>query len=85
MVETVEALAEALKMALINQLALALIPWLSSLGNGYLTLCDSAWPEDSTMRPQPKVRRLVVAEARTWSLEQGFLLGLSCGLTETRT
>ena len=27
----------------------------------------------------------MVAEARTWSLEQGSLLGLSCGLTEMRT
>ena len=35
MAETVEALMEALKMTLISQLVL--IPWLSSLGDGYLT------------------------------------------------
>ena len=82
---TAEALVEALKTALISQLALALILWLSSLGNGYLTLSDSASQEDSSVRPQPEVGRLVVVEAPTWSLEQGSLLGLSCGLTETRT
>ena len=81
----VAALMEALKTALISQLALALIPWLSSLGDGYLTLSDSSLPEDSMVCPQPEVGRLVVAEARTWSFEQGSLLGLSCGLTETRT
>ena len=82
---TVEALVEALKTALISQLALALIPWLSSSREGYLTLSDSASPEDSSVRPQPEVGRLVVAEAWTWSLEQGSLLGLSYGLMETRT
>ena len=41
-VETAEALMEALKTTLISQLALALIPWISSLGDGYLTLSDSA-------------------------------------------
>ena len=63
--DTTEALMEALKTALISQLALALVPWLSSLGDGYLTLSDSASPKDSTVRPQPEVGRLVVAEART--------------------
>ena len=82
---TVEALVEALKMALISQLDLALIPWLSSSRDGYLTLSDSASLEDSLVCPQPEVGRIVVAEARTWSLEQGSLLGLSCGLMETRT
>ena len=84
-VETAEALVEALKTALISQLALALIPWLSSLGDGYLTLSGSASQEDSTVCPQPEVGRLVVVEARTWSLEQGSLLGLCCRLMETRT
>ena len=67
--KTTEALMEALKMALISQLALALIPWLSFLGDGYLTLSDSTSQEDSMVRPQSEVGRLVVAEARTWSLE----------------
>ena len=67
--KTTEALMEALKMALISQLALALIPWLSFLGDGYLTLSDSTSQEDSMVRPQPEVGRLVVVEARTWSLE----------------
>ena len=62
--EMAEALMEALKMALISQLALALIPWLSSLGDGYLTLSDSASQEDSMVRPQSEVGRLVVAEVR---------------------
>ena len=83
MAETAEALMEALKTALISQLVL--IPWLSSLGDGYLTLSDSTSQEDSMVRPQPEVGRLVVAEARTWSLEQGSLLGLSNGLKETKT
>ena len=56
--------AETVK-AQISQLALTLIPWLSSLGDGYLTLSDSALQEDSTVRPQPEVGRLVVVEART--------------------
>ena len=60
--------AETVK-AQISQLALTLIPWLSSLGDGYLTLSDSALQEDSTVRPQPEVGRLVVTEARMWSLE----------------
>ena len=83
--ETVEALLEALKTTLISQSALALILLLSYSGDGYLTLSDSASQDDSSMRPQLEVGRLVVAEARTWSLEQGYLLGLSCGFTETRT
>ena len=89
---------EALKTALISQLVL--IPWLSSLGDGYLTFWieknlsrvwwvassfHSASNEDLTMRPQLEVGRPAVVEARVWSLEQGSLLGLLGGLMETRT
>ena len=91
--ETTEALLEAPMMALemapdtapLSQLALSLLPWLSSVGDGHLTLSDSASPNDSKVRPQPEVGRLVVAEARMWSLEQGSLLQVSFGLTEMRT
>ena len=66
--ETTEALLKALKtapeMAPLSQLALSLIPWLSSLGEGHQTLSNSASPEDSTVWPQPDVGRLAVAEAR---------------------
>ena len=65
--ETVEALTAALEttpeMAPLSQLALSLLPWLSSVGDGHLTLSDSASPKDSMVRPQPEVGRLVVAEA----------------------
>ena len=68
-----EALLEALKtapeMVPLSQLALSLIPWLSSLGEGHRTWSDSTSPEDSSVRPQPEVGRLVVTEARMWSLE----------------
>ena len=83
--KTTEALWMALITTLINQLALALIPWLFSWGDGYLPLSDSASPEDSSVRLEPEVGRIVVVEARMWSLEQGPLLQLSCGLMETRT
>ena len=94
----VEALMEALKTALISQLVL--IPWLSSLGDGYLTfwlgknLSREWWvassfhstsKKDLMMRPQLEVGRPAVVEARVWSLEQGSLLGLSNGLKETRS
>ena len=89
---------EALKTALISQLVL--IPWLSSLGDGYLTFWDkrslsqvwwvafsshSASNEGSSARPQLEVRLPVASEARAWSLEQGSLLRLSNGLKETKT
>ena len=69
--ETTEALLEAPMMAPetapetapLSQLALSLLPWLSSVGDGHLTLSDSASPKDSMVRPQPEVGRLVVAEA----------------------
>ena len=69
---TVEALVEALKMALISQLDLALIPWLSSSRDGYLTLSDSASLEDSSVRPQLEVGRAVVAKARCGALNKGL-------------
>ena len=90
--------AEALMTALISQLVL--IPWLSSLGDGYLTFWlgknlpwvwwvassfHSTSKEDLTVRPQLEVGRSMAVEARVWSLEQGSLLGLSEGLKETRT
>ena len=57
--ETVEALTAALEttpeMAPLSQLALSLIPWLSSLVEGHLTLSGSASPEDSSMRLQSEV------------------------------
>ena len=37
------------------------------------------------MRPQLEVGRAVVAEAWKWSLGQGSVAQLSCGLTERRT
>ena len=98
MAKTAEALMEALKKALISQLVL--IPWLSSLGDGYLTFWlgknlprvwwvassfHSASNKNLTVRPQLEVGRLAAVEARVWSLEQGSLLGLSEGLKETRT
>ena len=98
MAETTKALMEALKMALISQLVL--IPWLSSLGDGYLTFwlrnnLPRVWwvassshgtsKEDSTVHPQLEVGRPVAVKARVWSLEQGSLLGLSDGLKEMRT
>ena len=76
-----EALMEALKMALISQLVL--IPWLSSLGDGYLTFWlakslpqvwwvassfHTASKKDSRVRPQLEVGRLVAVESRVWSL-----------------
>ena len=98
MAETAEALMEALKTALISQLVL--IPWLSSLGDGYLTFwlaksLPRVWwvassshgtsKEDSTVHPQLEVGRPVAVESRVWSLGQESLLGLFGGLKETRT
>ena len=98
MAKTAKALMEALKTALISQLVL--IPWLSSLGDGYLTFwlgknLPRVWcvassshiasKEDSRVRPQLEVGQPVALEARVWSLEQWSLLGLSYCLTETRT
>ena len=80
-----EALETALEMALSSQLALSLIPWLFSLVDGHRTLSDSASPEDSMVRVHPEAERLLVAEARLWSLEHGSLLRLSCGRTKMRT
>ena len=72
---------QALKTALLSQLGL--IPWLSALGDDYLTFwlaknlpwawwvassSHSASNEDSRVRHQPEVGRPVVAEARVWSL-----------------
>ena len=93
-----EALMESLKATLMAQAVL--IPWLSSLGDGYLTFwlgknlprvwwvassSHIALKEDSRVHPQLEVGRPVVVEARVWSLEQGSFLGLSGGLKETRT
>ena len=91
--ETVEALLEALKMALetapemapLSQLALSPILWLSSLVDGHWTLSDSASPNDSMVQFQPEVGRQLVAEARIWSLGQVCLLGFSGESMGTRT
>ena len=75
-VEMAEALLKALKTALISQLVL--IPWLSSLGDDYLTFwlaksfprvwwvassSHRASKEDSRVRPQSEVGRPVAVEA----------------------
>ena len=82
MVETAEALMKALKATLMAQAVL--IPWLSSLVEGYVTFwlaksLPRVWwvassshissKEDSRVRPQLEVGRPVVVEARVWSLE----------------
>ena len=96
--ESVEALISALMAALMAEVVL--ITWLSSLVDGYLTFCLAksllrvwwvassshiASKEDSRMRSQLEVGRLVAVEARVWSLEQGSFLGLYGSLKETRT
>ena len=63
----------ALEIVLLSQLALTPLPWLSFAGDGHLTWSDNALPEDSTARVRPTVRRLLVAEALMWSLEQAPL------------
>ena len=88
-----EAPSEVLKTALergsetapLSQLALNLLPWLSFAGDGHLTWFDNASLEDSTVRVQSEVGRLLVAEALMWSLEQAPFARLSCGRTEMMT
>ena len=67
------ALETALERAPLSQLALNLLSWPSFTGDGHLTWSDNALPEDSTARVRPTVRRLLVAEALMWSLEQAPL------------
>ena len=54
----------ALEIVLLSQLALTPLPWLSFAGDGHLTWSDSASSEDSTVRVQPDVGRLLAAEAQ---------------------
>ena len=79
------ALERGSETAPLSQLALNLLPWLSFTGDGHLTWSDNASPKDSTARVQPKVERLVVAEALMWSLEQALLARLSYDRTEMMT
>ena len=73
----VEAPPEVLKMGLetalerasLSRLALNLLPWVSFAGDDHLIWSDNASPEDSMVRVQPKVGRLLVAEALMWSFE----------------
>ena len=79
------ALERALETAPLSQLALNLLPWLSFAEDDHLTWSNNVSPEDSTVRVQLEVGRLLVAEALMWSLEQVPLARLSCGRTEMTT
>ena len=62
-------LERALERALLNRLALNLLPWVSFAMDDHLTWFDNASPEESTARVRPKVGRLLVVEALMWSFE----------------
>ena len=78
-------LERALERALLNRLALNLLPWVSFAGDRHLTWSDNASLENSTAWVRPKVGRLLVAEALMWSLEQAPLARLSYGRPKMMT